>query len=168
MLPANPKPTRDRTVASPDPHPSLPRLKARNYHNAPVAGSNPYTVPTIPANQGPETVTIDNYPAVDPVLPAAVFVTKLECNLGGVLGAGYLYGLAKYGNGSSGQISVLFYLGGVGVDVPDRYNGSGGLSHFSIFTPQPQPLPDGGATVALLGLAILGLGAVARSFCRGS
>ena len=87
-------------------------------------------------------------------------------------GSGYEYIIAHYGGQS--QFSAVFYLGGEGFDVPNdqgallallglsagNYNiaGKGGYSGFTVYN----RTPDGGATVALVGLTVLGLGAIRR------
>src|SRR5688572_19130669 len=78
-----------------------------NYHNAPTAGPNPFEVPTSPANQGPESVLISNYSDSDQIFGAAVAGPKLESSLGGVLGAGYTYAIAKYGGGQDDGLSIV-------------------------------------------------------------
>ncbi|HVK59465.1 MAG TPA: VPDSG-CTERM sorting domain-containing protein, partial [Candidatus Kapabacteria bacterium] len=81
----------------------------------------------------------------------------LESNLGGDLGAGYLYALAKYGGGQDRGPSVIYYLGGVALDIPNQApTGQWGLSHVTLFNPGNN-VPDGGTTAVLLGLGMLGL-----------
>jgi hypothetical protein len=135
-----------------------------NYHNAPVAGTNPFDVATSPADQGPESVQILNYSTTDGPFAAAVFGTKIELEsaLGGVLGGGYQYAIAKYGGGQDDGLSIVYFLGGTGLDLPDKLPGKNGagLSHVSFFN--GTAVPDGGATSALLGLGVLGLAAIRR------
>jgi hypothetical protein len=72
------------------------------------------------------------------------------------LGYGYAYLVAKYGNNA-----YVWYVGDVtlvegdDVTIPSFYPSTGGgLSHVSLYN----PVPDGGMTVVLLGLALTGLG----------
>jgi hypothetical protein len=81
-----------------------------------------------------------------------------------VVPAGYEYVLAKYDGPNGGD--VLWYLGGAGITLPSTSEplwanpaGHGyGISHFTVFN----SVPDGGATVMLLGAALAGLGTVRR------
>jgi hypothetical protein len=97
------------------------------------------------------------------------------------IGAGFEYLIAHYGgggpDGSGDQVSAVFYLGGSAFDVPDNQadllaslglspgdfniQGRGGYSGFTVYNGETR-VPDGGATVALLGLGIAGLGALRR------
>src|SRR6266542_2257288 len=66
--------------------------------------------------------------------------------------ANYDYVLGKYGN-----IAYLFYIGNL---APGSYSlpstlGGNGLSHEIFFTDPPTTVPDGGATMALLGFSLL-------------
>ena len=72
---------------------------------------------------------------------------------------GYQYLLAKYGAGATGdQFSAVWYVGNLsGVQtVPFQ-----ALSHYTLFNPGTT-VPDGGATLGLLGLGMLGLGYLRR------
>ena len=80
--------------------------------------------------------------------------------------SGWTYILAKYGNSypgdaynPAGQISLVWYIGNLSgtQSVPT----GPGLSHFTLFNPRTQ-VPDGGATLGLLGLGMLGLGYLRR------
>jgi len=73
---------------------------------------------------------------------------------------GFTYILAKYDAGNAG--SIVFMVSGLTtVDLPMTYNGYG-LSHYTLFN--LTTVPDGGATLALLGCALVGLGALRRKF----
>jgi hypothetical protein len=104
----------------------------------------------------------------DPDLPDAVFGFKEEDEnvvLQDIDVSGYTYLMGKYGKSGSGQISVYFYVGGLGsVNLSNTVSFgtavSGALSHWSLFN--PHGVPDGAATAALLGLSLLGLGVIAR------
>jgi hypothetical protein len=79
------------------------------------------------------------------------------------LGAsGYEYLFAKYDGPNYG--SEVWYIGGLtGIITIPATGGGYGLSGWTLFTPRSQQsVPDGGPTVALLGLALGGLGAIRR------
>jgi hypothetical protein len=79
--------------------------------------------------------------------------------------AGYDWVLAKYDGPNGGD--VLWFLGGAATTLPSDSatiwtNGEGqgyGISHFTVFNPT---VPDGGSTLALLGMAFTGLGLLRR------
>lgn len=79
------------------------------------------------------------------------------------LGAsGYQYLFAKYDGPNYG--SEVWYVGGMTgtITIPATAGGYG-LSGWTLFTPgSGQSVPDGGATAALLGIALGGLGAIRR------
>jgi hypothetical protein len=86
--------------------------------------------------------------------------------------AGFDYALAKYGGGDNGGY-VLFYLGGAATTLPTASNTlwgrnnteQYGFSHYTTFAvPTQFDVPDGGATLMLLGAALGGLGFVRRRF----
>jgi hypothetical protein len=135
-----------------------------NYHNTSPAGTNPFEAPTVPAGQGPEVIMIYNYDGAGGLPTPVVWGTKYQgedTDLTQEIGAGYEYGLAKYGLG----VSVVYYLGGEGMVFPasPEQGTGGGLSHVSVFNATPdERLPDGGTTAMLLGLAMLGLAAANR------
>ena len=74
------------------------------------------------------------------------------------------------GNGGGGPDHFVWVLTDFGTTGNWSYNGTGlgggGLSNLKLYgrgtgtTPQPSPVPEGGTTVALLGLALCGLGLV--------
>jgi hypothetical protein len=111
-------------------------------------------------------------------LPLADFQSKIEKknDLDDAIDVtGFAYLLAKYGKGGNDgmQTSHVWYVSGLGwVTVAQTVDGSGGLSHISLFgpgsTPPPPPpppsVPDGGATLMLLGSAMVGLGVLRRKF----
>ena len=103
-----------------------------------------------------------------PTLPAAVFSYRVEnrdLTLQSLTGISYILG--KYGNSvDGGQQSVVWYVGaltGTGYSIPTP-----GLSHVTYFTSDsdvPTPgVPEGGSTVALLGLAVAALALLRRKF----
>jgi hypothetical protein len=85
------------------------------------------------------------------------------------------YVVAHYGGKNS--ISAVWYLGGNGFDIPNDQNAllaligsgfgiqndslNGGYSGYTVFG-NTTNVPDGGATVALLGLGMLGVAAIRR------
>ena len=83
---------------------------------------------------------------------------------------GFTYLLAKYDATKAG--SWVWYVGGLtGVQtVPQALGSCGtakapsgcGLSHITLFNPSTVTTPDGGLTVGLLGLSMLGLGYLRR------
>jgi VPDSG-CTERM motif len=86
--------------------------------------------------------------------------------------AGFDYALAKYGGGDNGGY-VLFYLGGAAATLPIASNTlwgrdnteQFGFSHYTTFVATDTfDVPDGGATLMLLGAALGGLGLVRRRF----
>lgn len=93
---------------------------------------------------------------VDAVSTGAVQVdTGSTTNLGD---PSFLYLLAKYGN-----TAYVWYVGGLSeVIVASNIAGEqNGLSHYALFN--VSNVPDGGSTLTLLGLGMLGLGYLKRS-----
>jgi hypothetical protein len=68
------------------------------------------------------------------------------------------YVLGKYGN-----VAYLFYVGDLSgiYDLPGTLGGNG-LSHEVFFNASTRQVPDGGATVVLLGLGLVGMSFIAR------
>lgn len=97
-------------------------------------------------------------------LPTAVITgaTKDEANNPNpiVSVSGWNYVAGKYG-----KDTYFWYVGGMtGSITLDEDNVSGGLSHVSRYNAEPtRRVPDGGATLVLLGAALSGLGAIRRS-----
>jgi VPDSG-CTERM motif len=103
--------------------------------------------------------------------PAAVFNSKVDSptivngavtiNLGS---GGFTYLLAKY-DGPNGADEVWNIQGLTGnIKIPG-YLGMFAISHYSLFGPSGGSVPDGGATVMLLGAALGALG-MARRFIK--
>lgn len=73
---------------------------------------------------------------------------------------GYEYLLAKYGAGGGQQESFVWYVGDLsGVH---SISPTAALSHVSLFNGTSTSVPDGGATLGLLGLGMMGLGYLRR------
>jgi hypothetical protein len=76
---------------------------------------------------------------------------------------GYQFVLGKFGNESwVWEISSneTFTLPS---SYSDEDNKGGGLSHYSVFNKTTTRVPDGGTSIALLGMALLGLGGVRKA-----
>jgi VPDSG-CTERM motif len=76
--------------------------------------------------------------------------------------SGFTYLLVKFGDESH-----VWYIpdleDATDVDIPSQLSGPGtGASHWSAYNPTTTTTPDGGATLGLLGLGILGLGYLRR------
>ena len=95
------------------------------------------------------------------VLAGAVSGTSTTIDLGTGL---YSYLFAKYNNASAG--SVVWYVGNLSgnITIPGNWSGKA-LSGWTLFGPGGQ-VPDGGATVMLLGAALGALGMVRRYLTR--
>ncbi|MCX7867571.1 MAG: VPDSG-CTERM sorting domain-containing protein [Limisphaera sp.] len=140
--------------------------------------TSPYIVPTTsvpgnPANQGNGTVQqwlqdlVDEYNAANnPDLPAvanspAVAVTtpgsptSLTINV-----LGYLYLTAHWGQGQTPDHTQAWYLGGTTTSFTLTAPGQNGLSGYRLWN--PVRVPDGGGTLALLGIGLLALAGYAR------
>lgn len=95
---------------------------------------------------------------------------------------GFTYLIGKYDGPNGG--TMVFRVSNIDftgydlnkVSLPGNYDPPGGkegqeygLSHYTLFkvqssVPDPAPTPDGGATLALLGSALVGIGALRRKF----
>ncbi len=91
--------------------------------------------------------------------------TSTTINLGTT---GYEYLLAKYDGPNYG--SEVWYIGGLtgSITIPATAGTQGyGLSGWTLFTPAQTPsVPDGGSTVAFLGLALVGVEGLRRIMIR--
>jgi hypothetical protein len=97
-------------------------------------------------------------------LPAAVFTwngTGTSVNLG----SGFLYLFAKYDGPNYG--SEVWYVGGLtGVITIPATAGGYGLSGWTLFNPSGGQVPEGGSTIAFLGLALAGAELLRRTLSR--
>jgi hypothetical protein len=84
--------------------------------------------------------------------------------LSGVNATGWVYVIGKYGSGSSGGGEYVWFINGAisgTITLPSTFAPGGpGLSHISLYN--KTTVPDGGATLMLLGGALVGLGALRR------
>jgi hypothetical protein len=133
-----------------------------DYVNALIALSlGGSTVVTIDGQTNTITRSMNDF---GPLAPAvfALNGTGTSINLGTT---GYAYLLAKYDGPNFGS-EVWDISGKTGTIKIPATGGGYGLSGWTLFTPgSQQSVPDGGATVALLGVALGGLGAM-RHFAR--
>ena len=93
-------------------------------------------------------------------------VSGLNGQVQNIAGLGYTWLLAKYNGPNAGY--VLFYVPTFGTTIPafptslwtttNQY----GISGYIAWTGPSTPIPDSGATLSLLGLALAGLGAFRR------
>jgi hypothetical protein len=103
--------------------------------------------------------------------PAAVFNFKDDSgnNVVNLGTGGFTYLIGKY-DGPNGGTEVWNVQGLTGIwTIPVKGFGNYGLSHWSLFGPggpPPPGVPDGGATVMLLGAALGTLGVVRRYLTR--
>jgi hypothetical protein len=82
----------------------------------------------------------------------------------GIDGTGYTYILGKYDAEKAG--TLVWVISGLAdasdIDLPELYNGHE-LSHWSLYNGDSgTTVPDGGAAITLLGLAMLGIGCARR------
>lgn len=98
-----------------------------------------------------------------PALPGAVFGFKDEdAPFGAVNSATSNYVLGKYGN-----TAYLFFIGNIdagNITLPATFGGQNSLSHFVAFS--RASVPDGGTTIALLGVCMLIMEGVRRKLRR--
>jgi hypothetical protein len=105
-----------------------------------------------------------------PNYPDAVFALNGTGNTGINLGDGTLYSylFAKYDGPNAG--SEVWYVGGLAGNISIPANGlfgqKYGLSGWTLFGPGAGHVPDSGATAALLGLGLAGLGGLRAKFGR--
>jgi hypothetical protein len=137
---------------------AIATYNANNYPGAPLPalGTLQFQItPSGPANGSP--------PAGWPTSFPASTTTSITLPLGG-----FQYIILSWGGSTlpddNGTADYLYYIGGTSGNFtftqPDGANG--GLSGISVFG--TRTVPDGGATVALLGLGLVGLVAFRRRF----
>jgi hypothetical protein len=124
----------------------------------PMGGS---TVVTISGQDNTVTRSLNDFgPLADPVF--ALNGTSTTINLGTV---GYDYLFAKYDGPNFG--AEVWYVGDLsGVITIPNTGGGYGLSGWTLFTGQAQQTPEGGSTVALLGLALAGVAVLRARFLK--
>jgi hypothetical protein len=130
-----------------------------DYVNALIGlGLGQSTVVTIDGQTNTITRSMNNFGTLAPAV-FALNGTGTSINLGTT---GYAYLLAKYDGPNFGS-EVWDISGKTGIINIPATGGGYGLSGWTLFTPgSQQSVPDGGATVALLGVALGGLGAIRR------
>ena len=109
-------------------------------------------------NQDPNYIVFRSPNAFSPLPVAVIAGAGGESDYDGgttVNTAGYFYLLVK-----NGQRANVWYLGGEvdEVYIPTGFGKGAGTSHYALFN----PVPDGGATLMLLGGALVALGALRR------
>jgi|DewCreStandDraft_5_1066085.scaffolds.fasta_scaffold00233_18 hypothetical protein len=120
----------------------------RNWLQDLVNGYNNANDPDLPA--------VANGPAVDVTTPGSP--TSLTINV-----LGYLYLTAHWGQGQTADHTQAWYLGGTTTSftlTAPGQNGRNGLSGYRLWN--PVRVPDGGGTLALLGIGLLALAGYAR------
>jgi hypothetical protein len=148
------------TPADPDNEQEMVRFLVAAYNTDPTAralGNNPAD----PQNEAYFLNPGLDVPAGPLALPEsagrfnlATSNTTLDLGTGG-----FTYIVAKFG-----QDSEAFYLGGLTGEITlnNLTGNQNGLSGYTLFNPGTTRVPDGGATVALLGAGLLGLGMMRR------
>ncbi|CEF48985.1 unnamed protein product [uncultured bacterium] len=126
------------------------------------------------ANTGPVTISGHSYTTYNNDYNGTVSGGVQDSSGNLVVPAGFDFVLGKY-DGPNGA-DVVWYLGGQSANIPadsaplfvNGQNHGYGLSHFTVFNADvvinPHTVPDGGATVALLGLGMTGLAVARRRF----
>ncbi len=128
---------------------------------------------TLDAGAAVTTIGTEAYDRLDSTLvamfPTAVVEGYTRDESGNNLGidvTGYTYLLAKYDAFHAG--SYVWDVSGLTgeIDIPSFCTPCGkyGLSHYSLYNYQPPTVPDGGATLMLLGGALMAIGALRRKF----
>lgn len=95
-------------------------------------------------------------------LPTATGGVKVESNANRTVGSN-AYALGKYGAGGTTKETHVWYIGNLNSgDVINMNGARNGLSHTTLFGGQSTTVPDSGATLALLGFSLAGLGFLKR------
>jgi hypothetical protein len=120
---------------------------------------------TLAAGAGNTVIGTETYNRVGSTLagpfPAATSTDSVKDESGGTTidATGFTYVIGKYDAHLAGSLVWMIGPGDGEVTLPDKYNGKG-LSHISLYN--PTAVVDGGTTIALLGLGLMGLGFVSR------
>jgi len=127
---------------------------------------NPTTTTGLPTAPGGGLQTYTKFIDLSGTVSTGVKTNEEDPGFNPALPAGFEFVLGKYGSGSTGNISVVWWLDGGAFSVPNTVtlNGktSGGLSHYTTFGGTTTQVPDGGMTLALLGLSLAGVGYMRR------
>jgi hypothetical protein len=118
------------------------------------------TPPTLTLSFGAQTALQTSLPTL--VDGNGVKTEGIQNDSDFVFVAGYEYLMAKFSNSST-----YYYIGNLNLLPGDTVTISSpddSLSHYTYFNAQVTSVPDGGATVMLLGLALGGIGAARRYF----
>lgn len=125
-------------------------------------GANDQLIEPINSNNDRTFTTFAYDAAVVPIVVADYVKFDPPSNPASV--TGYQFVLAKFGNTSW----VWELTSGETFVVPQQFNGvsntGNGISHYSVFNKTTTRVPDGGTTIALLGMSLLGLGGARRFF----
>jgi hypothetical protein len=108
------------------------------------------------------------FDAADPVGASKTNDTDIGFDPANINVSGWTYLIAKY-DGPNAAAMVWLVDGLTSVSVPANWpnppgGGNWGLSHYSLFNGGQYLLPDGGATLMLMGAALVGLAALRRKF----
>jgi hypothetical protein len=108
------------------------------------------------ADNDPDLPAVQNGPAVDYKAPSGITTVVIPV-------AGYTYLTIHWGGKRSSDHSQAWYLGG-DLTTLELVSPTGkGLSGYRLWNPVPVTrVPDGGSTLTLLGITLLGVGAWAR------
>jgi hypothetical protein len=121
-----------------------------------------------PCEFGPAGNTCDRVGSTlgnGPFPEAIALVDKDENEVNSMVAIGaFTYVLAKYDNTNAGSwVWLVSGAAGDTVEVPQSFSTGHDVSHISLFSADEfEQVPDGGAAVGLLGLAMLGVGYLRR------
>lgn len=126
---------------------TLLAMGANQVYVEPINANNDRTFTTFAYDAA--VTTVSGYQKFDPPSnPASV--------------TGFQFVLGKFGNTSF----VWELASGETFVIPQKFDGTSntgnGISHYSVFNGNGTRVPDGGTTIALLGMALLGLGGARR------
>jgi hypothetical protein len=131
-----------------------------------LAAMAPGTSITVGSDPQENELTRSGNTLLFPDMPTAPYYLREDSGMTDwTVGSSSLYLLAKYGRGPNDtQASHVWFLGNIPVGTTVTLP-SPALSHSTMFFGERTSVPDGGATVMLLGAAFAGLG-VARRFIK--